>query len=75
MPFDVESVGSRFRRIAPAVDFCSLRVVDETAQFLSVRQDVAEPAQTTREFGAIHIALSRRAAAQAGTPSALDIVL
>jgi predicted Zn-dependent protease len=53
MPFDVESIGSRFRRIAPAVDYCSLRVLDETSQFLCVRQDVAEPAETSRDFGAM----------------------
>jgi predicted Zn-dependent protease len=53
MPFDVESIGARFRRIAPAVDYCSLRVVDETSQFLSVRQDVAEPVQMSRDSGAM----------------------
>jgi len=53
MPFDIESIGSRFRRLAPAVDFCSLRVLDETSRFLCVRQDVAEPAQTSRDFGAM----------------------
>lgn len=53
MPFDVESLGARFRRIAPAVDHCSLRVVDETSQFLCVRQDVAEPLQMGRDSGAM----------------------
>ncbi|HUL66499.1 MAG TPA: TldD/PmbA family protein [Burkholderiaceae bacterium] len=53
MPFDIESIGTRFRRIAPAVDYCSLRVLDETSQFLCVRQNVAEPAQTSRDFGAM----------------------
>jgi predicted Zn-dependent protease len=53
MPFDVESIGTRFRRIAPAVDYCSLRVVDETSRFLCVRQNVAEPAHTSRDFGAM----------------------
>jgi len=53
MPFDAESIGVRFRRIAPSVDYCALRVLDETSRFLCVRQDVAEPAQTTRDFGAM----------------------
>ena len=53
MPFDVESMGARFRRLAPAVDYCALRVLDETSRFLCVRQDVAEPAQTIRDFGAM----------------------
>src|SRR2546423_8044154 len=53
MPFDIESIGVRFHRLVPAVDYCSLRVVDETSRFLCVRQDVAEPAQTSRDFGAM----------------------
>ncbi|HTT10607.1 MAG TPA: TldD/PmbA family protein [Burkholderiaceae bacterium] len=53
MPFDVESIGTRFRRIAPAVDYCSLRVLDESSWFLCVRRDVAEPVQTSRDFGAM----------------------
>jgi predicted Zn-dependent protease len=53
MPFDIESIASRFRRIVPAVDFCSLRLVDETSQVLCVRQDVAEPVQISRDFGAM----------------------
>jgi predicted Zn-dependent protease len=53
MPFDVESMGVRFRRLAPAVDYCSLRVLDETSRYFSVRQDVTEPAQTSRDLGAM----------------------
>jgi predicted Zn-dependent protease len=53
MPFDIESIGARFRRIAPAVDHCSLRVVDETSRFLCVRQNVAEPARVSRDRGAM----------------------
>ena len=53
MPFDVESMGARFRRLAPAVDYCALRVLDETSRYLCVRQDVAEPTQTSRDLGAM----------------------
>ncbi len=53
MPFDIESIVARFRRLVPAVDFCSLRLVDESSQFLCVRQDVAEPVHSSRDFGAM----------------------
>ncbi len=53
MPFDIESIGNRFRRVAPAGDFCSLRLVEERTDVLSVRQDVAEPARVTRDLGAM----------------------
>jgi predicted Zn-dependent protease len=53
MPFDPESIAQRFRRLAPAADHCSLRVVEERSEFLCVRQDVAEPAQTSVDVGAM----------------------
>src|SRR5947209_4763257 len=42
-----------FRAAAPAVDFCSLRFVEETSEFLQVRQDVAEPPQLSTSRGAM----------------------
>ncbi len=53
MPFDLDSLSSRFRRLAPAVDHCSLRVVEEDSDYVSVRQDVPEPPQSTRDAGAM----------------------
>ncbi len=44
---------SSFRAAAPAVDFCALRFVDETSEFLQVRQDVAEPPQLSTSRGAM----------------------
>jgi predicted Zn-dependent protease len=42
-----------FRAIAPAVDFCSLRFVEESSETLAVRQDVAEPPQLSTDRGAM----------------------
>ena len=39
MPFDPELLTQRFRRLAPAADYCSLRVVEERSESISVRQD------------------------------------
>ena len=50
---DFESLASRFRALAPAADYCALRVVEQTSQTVSVRQDVAEPPQTTFDRGAM----------------------
>jgi predicted Zn-dependent protease len=45
------SFESTFKRIAPAVDFCSFRFVEETAEQLSVQQNVAEPPHTSVDRG------------------------
>ena len=47
------SFESTFKRILPAVDFCSLRFVEESTEQLSVRQDIAEPPQTCVDRGAM----------------------
>jgi predicted Zn-dependent protease len=39
----IEKIESRFRGIIPEVDFCSLRLVQERHEILSVRQNVPEP--------------------------------
>lgn len=53
MPFDLDTLGTRFRRLAPAVDHCALRVVEESFELSSVRQDVAEPLQAGMDLGAM----------------------
>jgi len=53
MPFDTDSLSVRFRRLAPAVDYCSLRVVEEVAETTSVRQNVAEPGRSSIDRGAM----------------------
>lgn len=42
-----------FRSLAPAVDFCSLRIVDERSDYLGVRQDVLQPPSTSQSQGAM----------------------
>ena len=51
MPFDPDSLAQRFRRLAPAADYCSLRAVDERSDSISVRQDTAEPVRSTIDQG------------------------
>jgi predicted Zn-dependent protease len=53
MPFDIETLSQRFRRLAPAVDHCALRVVEETSDITSVRQDVPEPTTKSVDRGAM----------------------
>ncbi|NEX61706.1 TldD/PmbA family protein [Noviherbaspirillum galbum] len=48
-----EDIPSLFRELAPGVDFCSLRVVDETTDSLMVRQDVLQPVTTRIDRGAM----------------------
>ena len=45
------SFEATFKRLIPAVDFCSMRFVEETSEQLSVRQNVAEPPQSMRDCG------------------------
>ncbi len=47
------AVIDRFRRIAPAVDYCSLRLVDEEHEVLTVRRDVLQPVRHTLDRGAM----------------------
>jgi predicted Zn-dependent protease len=44
---------ARFRRLAPAADFCSMRLVERRSDTVSVRQDVPEPAATLHDRGAM----------------------
>jgi predicted Zn-dependent protease len=53
MPFDPEFLAQRFRRLAPAADYCSLRVVEERSETVSVRQDRAEPVHAALDHGAM----------------------
>ncbi|MDM7914583.1 MAG: TldD/PmbA family protein [Candidatus Eisenbacteria bacterium] len=43
----------RFREIAPAADFCSLRFVNERNELVHVRQDIPQPLQYSEDFGAM----------------------
>ncbi|WP_272938387.1 PmbA/TldA family metallopeptidase, partial [Noviherbaspirillum denitrificans] len=49
----LDSIRSLFRSRVPAVDFCSLRLVEESSEQLSVRQDVLQPLSTGIDRGAM----------------------
>ena len=48
-----QAVLDRFRRVAPAVDYCSLRLVHEEHDLLTVRRDVLQPVRRTVDRGAM----------------------
>jgi predicted Zn-dependent protease len=50
---DLDSVAARFRGVAPAADFYSLRVIDERNEHLSVRRGVVQPPHVTYDSGAM----------------------
>ena len=47
----LENLEKRFRSIAPPVQFCSLRYVEERDQVVQVRQNVLEPVQNSTDMG------------------------
>ena len=55
----LDTVVSRFKSIAPAVDFYSIRVVDEIQQNVSIRQNVVQPVNNQSNLG-IHITVCDR---------------
>ena len=59
MPDSIRSLRSLFRSLAPAVDFCSLRLVEETSEQLTVRQDVLQPLSTAIDRGAMITVVQR----------------
>src|SRR4029450_12604676 len=50
---DLDSVAARFRGVAPAADFYSLRVIDERNEHLSVRRGVVQAPHVTYDSGAM----------------------
>src|SRR6267143_192425 len=50
---DLQEVARRFRRIAPAIDQCTIRIVEESSIFTSVRRDVPEPVACSTDLGAM----------------------
>ena len=49
----LDSIRPLFKSLAPAVDFCSLRIVDESSEQIMVRQDVLQPLSTSIDRGAM----------------------
>jgi predicted Zn-dependent protease len=50
---DLSDVVRRFRRVAPASDHCTIRIVEESSISTSVRRDVPEPAARSIDLGAM----------------------
>src|SRR5437867_3226402 len=48
-----EDVERRFREVAPAVELCSLRLVEEREEHLSVRRGVLQPVASSLDVGAM----------------------
>jgi predicted Zn-dependent protease len=53
MHSDLQRLSARFAAAAPACDYWTLRLVDETGEGLAVRDDVAEPSRLWRSRGAM----------------------
>ena len=49
----MESLNNLFKELLPAVDFCSMRIVNERSEDLSVRQNILQPLTSTRSQGAM----------------------
>jgi predicted Zn-dependent protease len=49
----LDDIRNRFRRVAPAVEFCSLRYASEEDEMVSVRQDVLQPVYRATDAGAM----------------------
>ncbi|QJR15637.1 TldD/PmbA family protein [Usitatibacter palustris] len=49
----LDTLQAEFRKAAPTVDFCALRFVEETSEYLAVRQGIAEPPQLSVSRGAM----------------------
>ncbi len=56
-----------FLAAAPAVDFCALRFVEETSEYLAVRQDVPEPPRIATDRGAMVTVIDRGGIGYAAT--------
>jgi predicted Zn-dependent protease len=55
----LDSIRTLFNSLAPAVDFCSLRLVDETSEQIMVRQDVLQPLSASVDRGAMVTVMHR----------------
>ncbi|HUN91102.1 MAG TPA: TldD/PmbA family protein [Burkholderiaceae bacterium] len=72
MPFDPSALRASFQRLAPAADYCALRVVDEHALVTTVRQDVAQPPEASDDRGAMVTIIEGDGIGYAATPDLSD---
>jgi predicted Zn-dependent protease len=63
----LETISTHFAAVAPAFDFWALRLVDETDERISVRQDVVQPIVNTRTIGALITVIDRGGVGYAAT--------
>ncbi len=61
-------IEKQFRALAPAVEFCSLRLVHERHEVLSVRRDVARPVRQTEDLGVMVSVFHEGGLGYAATP-------
>ncbi|ESS72734.1 TldD family protein, beta/gamma-proteobacterial subgroup [Methyloglobulus morosus KoM1] len=54
-----DSIRVLFKELAPTVDFCSLRAVNETSENIAVRQDVLQPLSSRVDRGAMVTVIHR----------------
>jgi predicted Zn-dependent protease len=54
-----ETVASRFKSAAPAVDFCSMRLVDERSERVAVRQGILQPVGSREDVGVMVTVLDK----------------
>jgi predicted Zn-dependent protease len=60
-------IKQRFKKIRPNVDFCSLRYVQERAEELKVRQNVAEPPTSKHDVGVMLMVINKGGLGYAAT--------
>jgi predicted Zn-dependent protease len=63
----MEVIRDLFKALAPAVDFCSLRVVEEASEQMTVRQNVLQPLAAGIERGAMVTVVHRGGCGYAAT--------
>ena len=63
----VERAINRFRKIAPSVDFWSIRIVREQGEFMSVRHNVMQPLEILEDAGAMITVYDRGGVGYAAT--------
>src|SRR5437773_1771153 len=71
-PQMLETLQARFRKAAPAADFCALRYVEESSEYLAVRQDVAEPPQLATQRGVMVTVIDQGGLGYAATSDLSD---
>lgn len=63
----LDTIATRFASVAPALDFWALRLVNETHERISVRQNVVQPIANARTLGALVTVMDRGGLGYAAT--------